>query len=217
MRTDLHIERDVIDELASDPEVADAPILARVVSGIVTLQGSTPTYAGRVAAKLAVLRILGVRAVADELTVTPPPNLRRTDVEIARSVRVALELNVQVPEGIRFGVVDGTVTLDGVVRRQADRCAAESAIAVLAGVRGIENHIRLEPHSAEPESIVLDIERALYRSAELDCKHILIEAAADGAVMLRGTVRSWAEHRDAERAAWSAAGVRGVTNRLAVL
>ena len=40
---------------------------------------------------------------------------------------------------------------------------------------------------------------------------------ADGEVFLRGTVRSWAELRDAERAAWSAPGVRGVVNRLAVV
>jgi len=64
---------------------------------------------------------------------------------------------------------------------------------------------------------VVGIERALRRSAELDCKHIVIEAATDGEVSLRGTVRSWAEHRDAERAAWSSAGVRSVINRLAVV
>lgn len=217
MRSDLQIERDVIDELASDPEVASAPIGVQVSSGIVTLEGYTPTFAARLAARRAVERIVGVRAVVESLVVTPPAHLRRSDVEIARSVRVALELNVQVPAGVRFGVLHGCVTLEGMVRRQADRCAAETAVAFLAGIRDITNHIRLEPHSATPESVVLGIERALHRSAELDCKHILIEAAPDGEVSLRGMVRSWAEHRDAERAAWSAPGVRGVVNRLSVV
>jgi osmotically-inducible protein OsmY len=63
----------------------------------------------------------------------------------------------------------------------------------------------------------LNIEQALRRSAELDSKHILVESASDGEVLLRGTVRSWAERRDAERAAWSAPGVRGVVNQLAVV
>ena len=217
MRSDFQIERDVEDELSGDPEVAGAPIVARVISGIVTLDGATPTYAARLAARRAVERVGGVRAVIDELRVTPSPSLHRTDVEIARAVRVALELNVLVPEGIRFGVVDGCVTLDGVARRQVDRCAAESSVAVLAGVRDIVNRIRLEPHCAASDSIVLGIERALHRSAELDCKHILVEAAPDGEVFLRGAVRSWAEHHDAERAAWSAMGVRQVVNRLAVV
>ena len=217
MRSDLQIERDVIDELASDPDVAQAAISAQVRSGIVTLGGSTPTYVARVTARRAVERIAGVRAVVDELTVTPPPALRRSDAEIARDARVALELNVLIPRGVRVFVADACVTLDGVVRRQVDRCAVESAVAVLAGVREILNRIRLEPPSIESASIILAIERALHRSAELDCKHIVIEAATDGEVFLRGMVRSWAEHRDAERAAWSAPGVRSVINRIAVV
>lgn len=217
MRSDYQIERDVMDELASDPEVDPASVTARVVGGIVTLAGSTPTYAARRAARRAAERISGVRAVIEELRVLPPPGLHRSDIEIARAVRVALELNVQVPDGIRFGVADGCVTLEGVARRQVDRCAAESAVAVLAGVQTIANHIRLEPRSSTSDSMVLGIERAMRRSAELDCKHILVEAAPNGEVSLRGAVRSWAEHHDAERAAWSTPGVRGVTNRLAVV
>jgi osmotically-inducible protein OsmY len=217
MRTDSHIERDVVEELSSDPEAEASAVAVHVMSGIVTLSGTTATYAARIAVRQAACRIFGVRAVIEELRVTPPPRLQRTDVEIARAVRVAHELHVQVPEGIRFGVVDGCVTLEGVVRRQVNRCAAEHAVSVLAGVRAITNHIRLEPRGAETESIVLGIERAMHRSAELDCKHIVVEAAPGGEVSLRGAVRSWAEYHDAERAAWSASGVRGVTNRLAVV
>ena len=35
-------------------------------------------------------------------------------------------------------------------------------------------------------------------------------------MILRGTVRSWAEREEAERAAWRAAGVRSVDNRITV-
>ena len=38
----------------------------------------------------------------------------------------------------------------------------------------------------------------------------------DGEVILRGTVRSWAERHEAERVAWSAAGVRSVENEIVV-
>jgi osmotically-inducible protein OsmY len=52
-------------------------------------------------------------------------------------------------------------------------------------------------------------------AAEVDAKQIEIDAEGD-TVVLKGTVRSWAEREEAERAAWSAPGVTTVKNRIAV-
>ena len=59
------------------------------------------------------------------------------------------------------------------------------------------------------------IKDAFKRSAEIDSNAISVESA-DGKVILKGKVRSWAERRDAENAAWSAMGVTQVDDRLAV-
>ena len=68
MKTDSQLQRDVIDELTSDPRVGNAEIGVSVKDGVVTLTGFVDTYARKIAAEQAVERLGGVRAVAEDLT-----------------------------------------------------------------------------------------------------------------------------------------------------
>src|SRR5512132_2168232 len=53
------------------------------------------------------------------------------------------------------------------------------------------------------------------RSAEIDAHRVTVEAS-NGTITLKGAVRSWAERREAERAAWAAPGVTKVLNQLEI-
>jgi osmotically-inducible protein OsmY len=66
-----------------------------------------------------------------------------------------------------------------------------------------------------PTDIKRKIEEAFRRSAEIDANRITVETRG-GEIILRGTVRSWAEREEAERAAWAAPGVTKVTNLITV-
>lgn|SRR5215207_6493688 len=75
--------------------------------------------------------------------------------------------------------------------------------------------VTVKPH-ASPQDVAQRIKAALHRSADADAKKVQV-TATDGKVMLTGTVRSWPERVDVERAAWSASGVTSVDDRLAVV
>ncbi|MGH7677777.1 MAG: BON domain-containing protein [Gemmatimonadaceae bacterium] len=215
MRSDSQVQIDVADELRCDPLVGSAEIGVSVRRGIATLSGTLESYARKCAAIRAAERVIGVTAVADGLLVLPPDHLNRTDAELARAVLNALLWDVEVPdEKVAARVNEGWVWLDGEVELACEKAAAERAIRYLTGLRGVTNRLYTKSRTFAPE-IRRRIEDALTRNAEADAKRISVETA-DGTVTLRGTVRSWAERSDAERAAWAAPGVTRVNDQLTV-
>jgi osmotically-inducible protein OsmY len=139
----------------------------------------------------------------------------RTDPEIARAATHALEWNIAVPQDrIQLRVEKGWITLNGQVEFYYQKEAAEGAVRHLPGVRGVFNAITLAIRTT-PRDVKKRIKEALHRAAELDADRVTIEIAGNKAT-LTGMVRSYAELKDAERAARNAPGIAEVENHLAI-
>lgn len=211
------IQEHVLQELGWEPRVRSEEIgVTATKEGVVTLTGTVDSYAERWAAEKAAKRIRGVRAIANDIEVKLPTERRREDTGIARAVVAALSWNSAVPdERVRVTVHQGWVTLEGEVDWNYQRESAEQTVRDLIGVKGITNAITVRPAKPMPSEIRRKIEAALKRSAEVDAHRIEV-SATDGVVKLGGTVSSFAEHDEAQRAAWSAPGVTEVENRIRV-
>ena len=215
MRLDSDIKHDVERELKWEPDIDASDIGVAVKNGVVTLTGFVRSYSQKYQAEKATKRVKGVLGVANDIEVRLPSLNEKTDPEIARAaVEVIKDELPHSYENIKVVVKNGWITLEGNAEWEYQRSRAEAVVRKLKGVKGVSNLVALKPR-VTPSEVKAKIEEAFRRSAEIDAKHITVEANG-GEVVLSGIVHSWAERQEAERTAWRAPGVTKVDNRITI-
>lgn len=213
---DMQIQRNVLEELKWDTRVHPNEVGVSVKEGIVTLSGTVDSFIKRWAAEEAALRVFGVKALANDLEVHLPSAAERTDADLAQAALTALTWDADIPtSALDVTVSHGWVTLKGTVDTHFQRQQAERAIHRLVGVVGVSNQLAVRARGAAPADVKQRIERALIRNATTDAERVTVEVHGTK-VILKGTVRSYAERVAAEGSALSAPGITEVENRLLV-
>ena len=214
--SDRDLKQRILRELKWDSRISWASITVEVKDGVATLTGFVTSYAQKIAAQEVAHRVVGVLDVANDIEVQPTDDFVRTDTEIARAVRSALEWDALVPdEMIQSTVSEGWVTLEGQVNYWRERKDAERAIRRLAGVVGVINKITIRKRMVDEKQLREEIESALETRADREADRLRIEVK-DGVVDLWGRVHSWQERRAVLGSISHAPGVTQVRNHLRI-
>lgn len=210
--TDKDLRQHVLDALDRAQELDGAHVGVAVEHGIVTLSGHVASYAEKGAIERAVLRVSGVRALTEQVTVRPAGAARTGDEALAARVAATLERDVGVAPGtVAIKVEGGSVTLQGSVPCPTLKATLDARLTALVGVRGIVDLVTIEPR-AQADAIKAAILDVLER-APTDADTIAVTLEGDN-VTLDGRVCAWGERELAEQAAWSVPGVRAVADHL---
>lgn len=215
MSEDRELQEAVMAELGWEPSVEAAHIGVTANAGVVTLTGHVRSFPQKVVAERAAARVKGVRAVAEDIEVKLPYDIRRGDEDIAGTAieRLAWDASVP-PDAVEIKVEKGWITLNGEVDWQFQKEAAEQAVRTLIGVIGVSNQIDIKP-TVNADDVGQNITRALHRSWFYDPNTIKVSTQG-GKIKLTGRVTTWNARELAGKTAWSAPGATSVENDIAV-
>ena len=216
MSRDDKLQKAVLAELSWEPSITAAHIGVTADHGTVTLTGHVESYGQKHAAEMATGRVKGVKAIAEEIEVRLPFEIKRDDADIATAAIDRLAWDTGTPRNaVKVKVEKGWLTPSGEVDWQFQREAAAREVRNLMGVCGVSNEITVK-HHVDTANLGNDIQRALHRSVFFQPEKVHV-TEKEGHIKLTGTVNTWQERRTVGSTAWAARGATSVENELIVV
>jgi osmotically-inducible protein OsmY len=142
-RSDTDLAFAVRSALEWDVLVPDTRIRSTISQGHVTLEGDVDYAHEREDAARAVKNLRGVRSVSNRIEVKPPPV---TEAALRAAIEAALERRAErEAQQLSLRVDGGVVTVSGIVRSSAEKTAVLGTVRGTAGVRQIDDDLRIQP------------------------------------------------------------------------
>jgi len=121
-------------------------------------------------------------------------------------------------ESVTTAAKDGVVTLTGTVSNESQRILAQDTVASLAGVKRVENQIKVKEQPASPPSdtmLFLKVKNTLAFHRSVSAMHTKV-ALKEGVVTLTGEAANLAQKELTTEYALDVAGVKNVINEMTV-
>lgn len=215
MKTNAELQLDVQNAIRWEPLLHAAEIGVTAIDGVVSLSGEVDNYLKKMEAENAAKKVVGVKALVENIEVKFPGTWTKSNLDIANEVITSLKANTSIPnEKVTVKVEDGWVTLAGELPWNYQKDAAKHAVISLTGIKGVFNNIQIK---AESKDVVeqREVKAAIERNRTIDSKDLAISVSGT-TVTLSGTVDSWYQKEEAGRIAWNTPGIWHVNNELAV-
>lgn len=114
MKNNEKLQTDVENAIKWEPLLNAAEIGVTAKDGVVTLSGVVDNYSKKMQAENAAKKVIGVKAIVENIEVKFPNTWTKTNEEIANEVLTGLKNNWSVPNNmVTVKVEDGWVTLEG--------------------------------------------------------------------------------------------------------
>jgi osmotically-inducible protein OsmY len=161
--------------------------------------------------------VIGVRAIADDIEVKLPEQMRKTDEGIAeQAARLLNWYSTLRNMNVNAEVSSGYVILTGEVDFLYQKELAAERVGEIEGVSGVSNQITIRrPKTVDEREVKRQIMSALHRHASVGASRIHI-SVADGKVTLDGTVDAYRERGLIEDAVRATEGVQDIVDNLRV-